>query len=293
MAAPRIPTWKQRLRACFSWRHRLMHVFGAPAAIGAATAVASAAALNPDVGMALGAMAAGVGTVLAGWWVTAGYDRKLITQLQREQVEGEQKVSYEDVQHTIEAADPEIRAVLQRILGYHAQIDYAFADGIDDQVEAILQSSRDDLGALKDRAISMTKLYRRLKEIIQQSDGRWLSSEVQRMDGELKRAQDGPSRDALLAAREATARTLAQWQAAIDKQNQIRNVLTMIESSLQEFKLAMELRKADAVLGSQEAGPEVSELQARLQAAGDACDELVGRQSASPRDRVRRARRPA
>jgi hypothetical protein len=65
-------------------------------------------------------------------------------------------------------------------------------------------------------------------------------------------------------------------------------VLTLIENSLQEFKLAMELRKADAALGSRATGRDVSELQSRLIAAGQACDELVGRAPSTARGRQRR-----
>jgi len=141
---------------------------------------------------------------------------------------------------------------------------------------------------LRDRAVSMVKLHRRLREIIQQSDGRWLEQEVNRMQADLSRTPEGGVRTALEAAMESTERTLVQWRAAVDKQMQIRSVLTMIESNLQEFKLAMELRKADAAMGSQSSSaPEVSELQARLAAAGEACDELVGRSSVAPRARAR------
>jgi hypothetical protein len=68
----------------------------------------------------------------------------------------------------------------------------------------------------------------------------------------------------------------------------VENVLTLIENSLQEFKLAMELRKADATLGSATAGRDVSDLQSRLIAAGQACDELVGRAPSTARARERR-----
>ena len=287
MTAPRIPTWKERLAACFRWRHRFMHVFGAPGAIGALTAVAAASALNTDVGLALGALTAGVGSLLAGYYVTAGFDKKLVKQLQDEEVGKGLVAAAGEIQRAIYEAEPELRPILERILHYHGTIEAAFADGIDDPVEAILQNSRQDLVALRDRAVSMVKLHRRLREIIQQSDGRWLEQEVRRMETELSHTPEGGVRSALEAAKESTERTLVQWRAAVDKQSQIRSVLTMIESNLQEFKLAMELRKADAAMGSQAATPEVSELQARLAAAGEACDELVGRASVTPRPRAR------
>jgi hypothetical protein len=50
----------------------------------------------------------------------------------------------------------------------------------------------------------------------------------------------------------------------------------------------MELRKADAAMGAETAGPEISELQARLVAAGEACDELVGGAAHEGRGRARR-----
>ena len=267
-----------------------MHVFGVPGALGAVTAVAAASALNADVGMALGALTAGVGSLLAGYWVTAGFDKKLVEQLQQEETNKGKMLEAGEIQRAIYEAEPEIRPVLERILHYHGTIESAFADGIDDQVEAILQNSRQDLTALRDRAVSMVKLHRRLREIIMQSDGRWLEQEVRRMTGELERVPEGSVRDALQAAKESTERTLGQWRAAVEKQMQIRSVLTVIETNLQEFKLAMELRKADAAMGSQTSGPEVSELQARLAAAGEACDELVGRSSVAPRARVARRR---
>ena len=107
------------------------------------------------------------------------------------------------------------------------------------------------------------------------------------MERELARTPEGPVRDALLAAHESTERTLKQWTAALEKQHQIRSVLTVIESNLQEFKLAMELRKADAAMGANQ-GHNVNELQQRLIAAGRACDELVGRTSIMGDRRSRR-----
>ena len=286
--APRIPSWKDRLAACFQWRHRLLHVFGAPAAAGALAAVGTAAALNPDVGLGMGALVTAVGTLLAGYYVTAGFDRKLASNLQAEAADRDEAGKAQQVAHIVATADPSLQPVLQRILFYHQSIETAFVDGIDDSVEAILQNSRGDLGALRDRAISMVQLFQKLTQIIHQSDGRWLASEVQRMDRELGLTPQGPVRDALEAARTSTERALGQWQAAIDKQRQVKSLLTMIESNLQEFKLAMELRKADAVLSNQDRAPDVSELQARLAAAGQACDELVGRDE--PRRRTTRRR---
>jgi hypothetical protein len=289
MATP-IPTWKERLAACFRWRHRLMHVFGVPSAIGALAAVAAASTLNPDVGMALGALTAGVGSVLAGYYVTAGFDKRLVKQLQDESAGKEQQNEAAQIQRTLYEAEPELRQVLERILFYHSNIEQAFADGIDDSVESILQNSRDALRGMRDRALAMSKLHHRLREIVQQSDGRFLYQEVERMENQLSRAPEGASRDALLAAKESTERTLNEWKAAIDKQGQVRNVLTMIESNLQSFKLAMELRKADAAMGSEHATSDVSDLQARLAAAVQACDDLVGRGSVAPRARARRVR---
>ena len=287
--APRIPSWKDRLAACFQWRHRLMHVFGAPAAMGALAAVGTSAALNPDVGLGMGALVAAVGTVLAGYYVTAGFDRKLVENLQAEESEREYASKQSQVAQIVATADPNLQPVLQRILFYHQSIEAAFVDGIDDSVEAILQNSRGDLSALRDRAFSMVQLFQKLTQIIHQSDGRWLASEVERMDRELASTPEGSVRDALEAARTSTQRALAQWQAAIDKQRQVKSVLTVIESNLQEFKLAMELRKADAVLSDKPAAPDVSELQARLAAAGQACDELVGRDEQRQRTTRRRA----
>jgi hypothetical protein len=60
----------------------------------------------------------------------------------------------------------------------------------------------------------------------------------------------------------------------------------LIENNFQEFKLAMELRKADAALGGDISGADVSELQSRLMAAGDTCDEIVGRASTVPHRRT-------
>ncbi|MBI4701857.1 MAG: hypothetical protein HY744_12015 [Deltaproteobacteria bacterium] len=286
MSVAPIPSWQERLRACFRWRHRLMHVFGGPAALGALGAIAGAAALNPDAGLALGALVAAVGSLLAGYYVTAGFDRKLVEQLQNEGLAAEQQQQATSLQQVLADADPALRQPLERILQYHASIEAEFADGIDDEVEAILQSSRPDLQALRDRAVSLVRLHGRLRQVIQQSDGRALYYELERMKGELGRTPAGQVRDALGAAVQSTERTLGQWQAAGDKQAQIRSVLTVIETNLQEFKLAMGLRKADAAMGSAGQGAEVSELQARLAAAGEACDELIGRKERAPR-RVR------
>jgi hypothetical protein len=266
-----------------------MHVFGIPGAIGAITSVAAASALNADVGLSLGALAAGIGTLLAGYYVTAGFDTKLVKQLQQEGQDKGRAQEQDAIQRAVWEAEPEMRPMLERILHYYGSIEMAFDDGIDDRVEAILQNSRPDLRALRDRAVSMVKLHRRLREIIQQSDGRWLDQEVRRMAAELERTPEGPVHDALVAAKESTERTLAQWLSAIEKQKQVRSVMTVIESNLQEFKLAMELRKADQALGAVASGTDVSELQARLAATGQACDELVGRTSQVPR-RARRSR---
>jgi len=287
--APRIPSWKDRLAACFQWRHRLMHVFGAPAAVGALAAVGTAAALNPDVGLGMGALVAAVGTVLAGYYVTAGFDRKLVENLQAEETERHHASKESEVAQIVATADPNLQPVLQRILFYHQSIETAFVDGIDDPVEAILQNSRSDLSALRDRALAMAQLFQKLTQIIYHSDGRWLASEVERMDHELASTNEGSVKEALEVARASTKRALDQWQAAIDKQRQVKSVLTVIESNLQEFKLAMELRKADAVLSDQPAQPDVSELQARLAAAGQACDELVGQGERRRRTTRRRA----
>src|SRR5262245_63278474 len=97
-----------------------MHVFGVPSAIGAVTAVAAAAALNADVGMALGALTAGVASLLAGYWVTAGFDKKLVKQLQDEEANKGKMLEQGEIQRAIYEAEPEIRPVLERILHYHA-----------------------------------------------------------------------------------------------------------------------------------------------------------------------------
>jgi hypothetical protein len=287
MSAAPIPSWKERLKSCFRWRHRLMHVFGAPAAIGAATAVAGAAALNPDAGFGLGVLVAGIGSLIAGYYVTAGFDRKLVERLQEEQREEQEHQASEEILRTLQTADRELQPVLQSILFDYDAIEGQFADGIDDQVEAILQTSRKDLRALRDRAVALVHLQGRLRAIIAQTDGRKLYEQVQQMGKRLEHTEAGGVRDALETALESTQRTYGQWRAAVDKQQQIVTVLTIIQSNLQQFKLAMELRKADAAMGAQETGPEVNELQARLIAAGEACDELIGRSSTRSRRRSR------
>jgi hypothetical protein len=289
VSAPPIPTWKDRLKACFRFRHRLMHVFGVPVALGAVTAVASAEALSPDVGLALGAFSAGIATLLAGYYITAGFDTRLVKQLQDEQQQRGRALAEEAIQRAVFESEPELRPILERIVHDHASIEAAFEEGIDDQIESLLQSSRSDLRALRDRAIAMVKLHRRLRDTIRQSDGRWLDHEVRRMSAELQQTPEGAVRDALLAAKESMERRLSQWLAAVEKQKQVRSMMTVIESSLQEFKLAMEIRKADHALGAVASGTEISELQARLSAAGQACDELVGRASPAPRH-ARRSR---
>jgi len=168
-------------------------------------------------------------------------------------------------------------------------IDSVFADGIDDAVERILESSRDDLRALRDRAIKLADLYRRLGEVIQQSDGRRLYDEMNRMKAQLARIPDGAAKKAQQEACDSAERTYGQWHAAIEKQKQVQSVLTVIEKNLEEFKLAMALRKAAALDGEANA-TNVSELQARLSAAGEACDQLVGRPSGEVRQ-ARQARR--
>lgn len=253
-----------------------MHTFGLPSAFAAIAAVASAMALNAEAGLALGAFTYFMGVMMALYVIVAGFDKKLVQQLQRDEQERLEAQQSDVVQQALIEAQPELRATLQRIVALHASVESAFADGIDDQVEAILVGSRDDLLQLRDRAIAMSKLHHRLHQIVLQSDGQRLYGDLQRMTQDLQRTPEGAVRDALESARQSTERTYKQWLAAVDKQTQIQSVLTVIETNLQEFKLAMELRKADAAMGQQTAGPDVSELQQRLVAAGQACDELVG-----------------
>jgi hypothetical protein len=286
VAAPPIPTWKERLAACFRWRHRLLHVFGVPSAIGALASVGTASMLNADTGLALGALVAGLGTVLAGYYVTAGFDQKIVKRLQDEKVQQGAVVDAQNLQQVVWNAAPEIRPTLERIVTTHQAIDAVFTDGIDDSVERILESSRDDLKALRDRAVKMGDLYRRLGEVIHQSDGRRLYDEMNRLKAQLGRMPEGAAKKAQQEAFDSAERTYGQWHAAIEKQTQVKNVLTVIEKNLEEFKLAMALRKAAAVDGESGA-TNVSELQARLSAAGEACDQLVGR----PSGEMQRARR--
>ncbi|MBN2195895.1 MAG: hypothetical protein JW751_23965 [Polyangiaceae bacterium] len=287
MTATPIPPWPERLKACFRFRHRLVQVFGAPAAVGAIAAVGTAAALEPTVGLSMGVLTYVAGAALYAWFVTAGYDRRLVEQLMQESREAAGRRDLADLQVAVVEADPATRAQLERILSTYANIEWVFTDSITDTVEDILQGSRGDLRELRDRAIAMTKLYARLRILIEGSDGRWLESELGRLTREAERTEPGPLRDALLQAKDSTERTLGQWRAAIDKQRQIASVLTVIETNLQEFKLAMELRKADAALGAGSVNPDVTELQSRLVAAGDACDELIGRTKPRARTRAR------
>ncbi len=288
MPAPPIPTWKERLAACFRWRHRLLHVFGVPGAIGAATAVAAAGLLNPDTGLALGALVAGVGTLIGGYYVTAGFDRRLVERLQTEKVEEKERLDAAYLQELSFQAHPEIRPVLARIVATHASIEAGFAEGGGDSVDRLLQSSRDDVRALRDRAFKLVEVHKRLSDVIQQSNGRRLYDEMNRLSEALARMPAGPARQAQAEACESAERTYTQWRTAVDKQQQIASAFTVIEKNLEEFRLAMALRKADAVEGDG-AATNVSELQGRLTAAVEACDQLVGRTSASAR-RAGRAR---
>lgn len=249
-------------------------------------AVGTASALNPDTGLALGALVAGVGTVLGGYFVTAGFDRKLVAQLQAEKVEQSARTDAQALDQVVANAHPEIRSQLERILAVHASIEAVFTDGIDDSVERILQSSRPDLRALRDRAATMVELYRKLGEVLTQTNGHRLYDELQRLKRDVGRAPAGPERRAQEEALASTERAYGQWYTASQRQGQVKSVLTVIEKNLEEFKLAMALRKADALEGESGAS-NVSELQARLAAAGQACDELVGRSSASESRRPR------
>ncbi|MGE0324999.1 MAG: hypothetical protein AB7S68_21930 [Polyangiaceae bacterium] len=282
-----LPNWKDRLKACFSWRHRALHVFGVPAAAGAAAAVATSAMLTPDAGPGLGMLVAAVGTALYGYFVTSGFDKKLNQQLIDEAKEQGVQSEFQELQNAVYNAEPALRPVLERILYYYNNIESVYADGASDTVEAVLESSRDDIKGLRDRALGLVNLHRRLSAVIAQSDAGYLKQELNRMEREMARTGEGPVRDALVAAHESTERTLKQWTQALEKQHQIRSVLTVIESNLQEFKLAMELRKADAAMGANQ-GHNVGELQQRLIAAGRACDELVGRTSIMGERRSRR-----
>jgi hypothetical protein len=278
VAAPPIPTWKERLGACFRWRYRLLHVFGVPGAVGAAASVAAASLLNPDTGLALGALVAGVGTLIGGYYVTSGFDRRLVERLQAEKAEAGARHDAEHIVAIVANASSEIRPVLERIVGTHASIEAGFAGGTDDTVERLLQGSRDDLRALRDRALKLVDVYRQLSEVIQQSNGQRLYDEMTRLNATLARMHAGPARKAQEEACASAERTYTQWHNAVDKQRQIGSVFTVIEKNLEEFRLAMALRKVDALEG-EDGTTNVSELQARLTAAGEACDQLVGRTS--------------
>jgi hypothetical protein len=239
----------------------------------------------------MGMLTAAAGSLVYGYLVTAGFDKTLVRQLEEEATEQQRVSDLRELQQTVQWADPEVRPQLERILYVYDAIEAVFLDDQTDSVENILQSSREDLRLLRDRAVTMVKLHQRLRQIVRSADGRWLDGEVRRLAYESANAPPGPVRDALEEARCSTERTLTQWRAAFDKQRQICSVLTVIETNLQEFKLAMELRKADAAMGAQAAMPDVSELQSRLAAAGEACDELVGRERGSRgRTRAPRAR---
>jgi hypothetical protein len=286
MATP-IPTWQERLKACFQWRHRLMQVFGVPAAVGAVTAMGASSAIGTDAGMGLGVLVAAVGSVIAGYFITAGFDRKLVKRLQDEKEQGQVARQEMAIYEVLRDAHPDIKPVLERILFHYQSIEQVFTDGIDDQVEAMLQNSRPDLANLRDRAVKMAQLYQRLGTIVQGQDGEKLTRELSRLEKDLRGASSETVQGALVEARDSTARALERWQAAADKRRQIGSVLTVIEKNLQEFKLGMELRKADAAMSGDSAAVDMSELQLRLRAAGDACDELVGHTPA-PRLRTRR-----
>jgi hypothetical protein len=283
-----IPTWKERLSACFRFRHRLLHVFGVPSAFGALTAVGTASLLNPDTGLALGALVASVGTLLAGYFVTAGFDRGLVERLQAEQLEHAALSEQQSLERAVWNAHPEIRPTLERIVTTHAAIEAVFTDGLDDSVERILTGSRSDLRALRDRAVTLVDLYRRLGEVLMQSDGPRLHSELLRLQQGVPHTPPGPARRAHEEALASAERTYGKWYSALERQREVQSALTVIEKNLEEFKLAMALRKADAVHGEAGSG-DVSELQARLHAAGEACDELVGRSGGHER-RARRTR---
>jgi hypothetical protein len=286
--APPIPTWNERLAACFRWRHRLLHVFGVPGAVGAVTSVAAASLLNPDTGLALGVLVAGVGSLIGGYYVTAGFDRRLVERLQSEKAEAGARLDLEHIEAIASNAHPEIRPVLLRIIATHASIEEGFAEGAGDAVERVLQGSRDDLRALRDRALKLVDVYKRLSDVIRQSDGRRLDDEVHRLQAALARMPAGPARQAQEEACASAERTYTQWQTALDKQRQVGSVFTIIEKNLEEFRLAMALRKVDALEG-EDGTTNVSELQGRLTAAVEACDQLVGRTSPTAR-RARRAR---
>src|SRR5688572_5871695 len=156
----------------------------------------AASTLNADTGLALGALVAGLGTVLAGYYVTAGFDRGLVKRLQEEKVQQGAVLDAQNLQQVVWNAAPEIRPVLERIVATHHAIEAVFTDGIGDSVERILDSSRDDLRALRDRAVKMGDLYRRLGEVIHQSDGRRLYDEMNRLKAQLGRIPEGPARKA-------------------------------------------------------------------------------------------------
>src|SRR5688572_3955771 len=111
-----IPTWQERLKACFRWRERLLHVFGAPGALGALTSVAAATALTPQAGLALGALTAGTGVLLAGYYVVAGFDRKLVAQLQDDARARERGLAQAELGRVLSGCEPAVRAQLERCL---------------------------------------------------------------------------------------------------------------------------------------------------------------------------------
>lgn len=283
---PAIPSWKDRLRACFRMRQRAMHVFGIPAAIGSAVAVGVASVLTPEAGLSLGVLSAGVGSLLVGYYVVAGFDHGVVRMLQDEERTAAKIDQIEGMQLALRSAPDAMRPALESIISQHLAIEAEFEDDESCPVEAILANSRADITALRDRAVSLIDLYNRIERLLAQSDADRLRQELERLQLELDQTQDPTTIEALESARASTQRALEQRGAAEDKRTQIRSLMTMIDSNIKEFKLTMELRKTDAALGKGTTAPEVSELQARLVAAGQACDQLMGGGARSAR-RVR------
>jgi hypothetical protein len=263
VAAVDLPTWQERLAACFRPRHRLLHVWGVPLAVGGIAAAAASGSLHTRA-LALGSIVTGIGILLAAWYVVLGGDRRLIAQLQAEKhaARGRSELA------AVAASAPlDKRPLLERIRakldGLDAELERAAARGGSARLDGLC----DDLVSVRHKVLAIATEIPRRPVTEATADAARLESEIARLASELKEAA-GALRDALAASRSSAAAELARHRAAIDLDARMTSLLEIIDAELDAVAKVLEAHVAvDDAAGRS--------LRERLAAALAACDRSL------------------
>lgn len=266
-----LPTWRDRLKACFSLQHRFLHVFGVPAILGLLTASLDLGGAEGSLGLLVGGGLAAAGAYL----VTVGADRRLNRRLfeeKRERALDRVEAQFHEIRARV---GEETREALQRIEVLFREIRAIFEKGEKDEITAVLATAEGDVNELRRKAYDLAELDLRLGRLLGEFDGDRLDDEISRHLRTIKKAHNEAEEKAARAALGALERKKAQMDDARARLSQVRSALSTIESNLSEFKVGVELRKADALMRQGDVEG-LEDLGLRLKATGSACDEILG-----------------